>query len=192
MVYYRYLFKNLKRLSPNEGIVYSALLANSLFSSEHFSLDGSFSAEFAKAFIRENVETQGDECITYHPIPTRKLAKLLKMAEKTVREIKDDLEFKHHLIRKEKILCPMELLDMGYIDVDPETGLKGLQLLFYALLKDRSYHLHGTIDTWAVRLAEIMGLGTDEKAKKSVHNLLSALSKRGLVKRLPDGKLRIL
>lgn len=192
MIYYRYLFKHDWGLSSNEGMVYSALLRNSLMTSEHFSLDGKFNVEFAKAFIQENVDAQGKECIDYYPVSTRKLAKLLKMAEKTVREIKDDLEFKHHLVRKGKILCPMELIDMGYIDVDPETGLKGKQLLFYALLKDRGYHLHGTIDTWAVRLAEIMGIGTDEKAKKAVHNLLSELSKKGFVKRLPDNSLRIL
>lgn len=186
MVYYRYLFKHSWGLSPNEGLVYSALLSHSLMTSEHFDVDGDFDVELAKAYIHDNLEIEGKECISYDPISTRRLARLLNMSENTVRKIKDDLENKHHLIHRGLILCPLRLLDMGFIDVDIELGLKGLQLLFYGLLRDRSRLLHGTIDTWAVRLAELMGV-----SKKDIYNLLSILQRKGLVERLKDGKLKI-
>lgn len=187
MIYYRYLFKNDWGLSPNEGLVYSALLSHSLMTSEYFETDGSFSVEHAKAFIMENMEHTGMECIDYSPISTRKLARILRMKEDTVRKIKDDLSRKHHLIGFSVIICPLELLDAGYIDIPPDTCLKGRQLALYGLLKDRSRLYNGIIDTWASRLADIAGIN-----KGNVHRIIAELQKKGFVERLEDGKLRII
>lgn len=187
MVYYRYLFKNLKGLSPNEGLVYSALLSHSLMASEHFEVDGSFNVEYAKAFVSSNMEESGLECINYSPVSTRRLAKVLGMKEDTVRRIKRDLEYKHHLIGLSVIVCPLELLDSGYIDIPPDTSLKGRQLTFYGLMKDRSRLYDGVIDTWASRLAEIAGI-----KDTNAHKLIAELQKKGYVKRLENGKLKVI
>ena len=84
MVYYRYLFKHSWGLSPNEGLVYSALLSHSLMSvPENFDVDGTFSIENAKAFVADGQEVYGVECIDISPISTRKLSRLLGMSTRT-------------------------------------------------------------------------------------------------------------
>ena len=187
MVYYRYLFKNMKSLSPNEGLVYSALLSHSLMTSEHFDVDGNFDVGLAKTFIADNLETYGVECIDLNPVSTRKLSKVLGMKEDTIRRIKLDLRQKHHLISSAYIICPPELLGKGYIDIPSGTRLKGRQLTFYGLLKDRSSRYDGVIDTWTSRLADMAGI-----ENTNAHKLIAELQKKGYVKRLDDGKLKIL
>ena len=187
MVYYRYLFLNMEELSPNEGLVYSALLSHSLMVSEFFDLDGKFCPEYAKAAIQEHIEECSVEYIEYQPLSVNRLAKHLEMTRNSVRKILQDLRNKYRLFTDEIILCPSELIDAGYIDIPSGTKLKGLQLVYYGLLKDRSSLYRRVIDTWAYRLAELAGID-----KKAVYNLLTILHKKGFVVRRDDGKLRIL
>lgn len=177
----------MRELSPNEGLVYSALLSHSLMSiSECFDVDGSFSIANARAILSECMDDEGIGLIDYSLISTRRLARHLSMKEDTVRKIKADLKDKHCLIGYSVIKCPLELLDYGYIDIPPDTKLRGRQLAFYGLLRDRSSMYQGVIDTWAVKLAEIAGT-----TKSSIYKMLSQLEKKGYVERLDDGKLKI-
>ena len=186
MIYYRHLFKNDWGLSPNEGLVYSALLSHSLMTSENFEIDGSFNVEYAKAFVEDNMREVGVECVNYNPVSTRRLSKVLNMKEDTIRRIKKDLEHKYHLVGMSIIICPLQLLESGYIDIPSDTKLKGRQLTFYGLLKDRSRLYNGVIDTWASKLAEIAGI-----EDTNAHKLIAELQKKGYVERLANGKLRV-
>lgn len=186
MVYYRYLFNNDWGLSPNEGLVYSALLSHSLMTSENFDIDGSFNVEYARAYIMNKEEETGTECVDYNPVSTRRLSKVLGMKEDTIRRIKHDLKYKYHLIGPITIICPIELLEKGYIDIPPDTKLKGRQLAFYGLLRDRSKRYNGVIDTWASRLANIAGI-----KPTNAHKLIAELQKKGYVERLSNGKLKV-
>lgn len=186
MVYYRYLFRNEWGLSPNEGLVYSALLSHSLMTSENFEINGSFSMEYARTFVAENMEIYGEECIELNPVSTRKLTKVLGMKEDTIRRIRHDLVYKYNLMRRSVIICPLELLEAGYIDIPSNTKLKGRQLTFYGLLKDRGRLYNGVIDTWASKLADIAGINST-----NAHKLIVELQKKGFVERMPDGKLKI-
>ena len=182
MKFYRHLFQHMKELTPNEGIVYSEILFHSLMETESYTADGQFSRELAV----EGIMDDGDGCITYQPLSEARLMKRTCMSYPTVQKAVRSLKSKL-IIAGNRIKCPPELIERGYIEIPPDTSLRGRMLIFYGLLLDRSAPYGGITDTWAYRYEEICGVKKD-----NYYWLISQLQQRGFVERLEDGRLRII
>lgn len=180
MVYYNYLFRNLAELSPNEGILYSALVYKSLSVPECFSPDGKFSDEYAIAYAEDS-----DNFIALCDSNVTQLSKQTEMSRQTVRSCLFGLRSKY-LMSSDVISCPSALISQHYLTIPPGTGLKGQQLLFYGLLLHKSQLYGGTVDSWAYKLAEQSGLTID-----NVYVLIHILHRKGFIRRLDDGRLKI-
>lgn len=181
MVYYKYLFHNMRELSPNEGLVYSTLLSHSLMESENFLLDGTFSNDRAKLFAEDN-----GGYIDYQPLSTRQIMNRTDFSFPTVKKIVENLKDKH-IIGKDFILCPPELLDGGYLKVPKGTKLKGQQLLFYSYIIDLCSRYGGATDKWAYRMKEDCNLTSED----NVYFIIKQLKEKGFLERLSDRRLKI-
>ena len=188
MIYFKYLFHNLKDLSPNEGIVFSELLFHSLVSNPDYRSGEVFSIELAKDEMSRYKELQWVEDVRYYSMDYAKIVKRTEMSFPTVKKIIKSLHDKSLI--DNHILCPYDLLNEGFIRIPYNTNLKGRELIFYALLVDRAYQHEHTVDTWAYKLAELCGMKKDSEGY--IYMLINRLKKHNLVERLKDGKLRIL
>lgn len=184
-IYYKYLFSRRGEITDSEGIVYSALIYRALENPEFFDAEGNLDMENVRAFISDASEESGVECIDLPRINQSKLARSVGMTRgafiKAMKRLKDKF-----LVSDTFIICPLELLDGGYMELMPVEKLSAQQKVFYSFLKDRGRGYDGTIDTWASRLSEVFCT-----SKGNVYYLLSVLEKEGLVERQSDGKLRI-
>lgn len=186
MVYFKYLFQHMEDLSPNEGLVYSELLLNSLASNRRYLTGELLYIEAAREDV-ENYKVLGwEEEIDYYPVDTNSLMKATELSFPTVKKIMSCLQEKGY-VSQHSIKCPLELLSAGYIKIPHGTRLKGRHLIFYAFLLDRSYKHDGTVDTWAYRFKELCGV-----EEGHVYNMINHLKAKGLVERLEDNKLKIL
>lgn len=185
MVYFKYLFQHMEDLSPNEGLVYSELLLNSLVSNRQYLTGELLYIDAAKEAMKNFKLLGWDEDIEYYPMDTSLLMKRTELTFPTVKKILTSLQEKGY-ISQHYIRCSLEIINMGYIKIPYSTNLKGRQLIFYAFLLDRSRKHKGTIDTWAYRFKGLCGI-----EENNVYFLINRLKKEGLVERLDDGRLRI-
>lgn len=170
----------MKELSPNEGLVYSALLSHSLMESESFLADGSFSIPLARNYVLDN-----DGFIDLYPLSTKQLMKRTELTFPSVKKIMKILEHKF-IIGSGFIKCPVELLDKGHMNIPPETGLKGQQLIFYGYLIDLCRTHGGVTDRWASRMKDDCGLNSED----NVYFLIKQLKEKGFAERDSKGRLR--
>lgn len=109
---------------------------------------------------------------------------------KILEECDEQVDFVYYAIQ-----VPEGLIDNGYLDLPKNTGLKGMQLIFWAFINQRLGHYNErtgnfynkSLDTWASRLATDMGV-----KKKDIQNYIHCLTKRGFLKRSEDGKYLVL
>ena len=178
MIFYRYLFKNVKILSINERLVYSNLLDYSLKLSDVFFEDGIFQREHLMEYIDKNTNDVGWGNIPLLLPSLKELSRKLGIARNTLKKILN--KFKGlRLIDGNTIKCNKELFDLGYLILPDGLGIKGQLLVFYTFLKYRSKSFGGTIDTWAIALEEYTGINK------------RVINKKGLVQRLSSNKLKI-
>jgi len=185
MVYYKYLFLHMEDLTPNEGLVYSELLLNSLVSNEDYKTGELLYIDKAKDELANFQLLQWGEEVTYYELKVPILIKRTEMTFPTVKKALGELTRKEY-IKGGYIKCPLNLLRDGYIKIPNGTGAKGRQLVFYGFLLDRSRRYKGIIDTWAYRFSELCGVDADD-----AYFMIQQLKKKGLVERLEDGRLQI-
>lgn len=185
MIYYKHLFKYGEDLSPNEGLVYSELLLNSLVSNKQFRTGELLYVEAAKDAMATYKLLGWNQDIEYYPLEVKVLMKHTELTFPTIKKVLASLQEKGY-IRQGSIKCSLELINAGYIKIPYNTGLKGRQLLFYAFLLDRGHGHAGTVDTWAYRFKELCGI-----EEGHVYFMINKLKKEGLVERLEDGKLKV-
>lgn len=187
MIIYKYLFRLRDSLSGCDAIVYSTLVGHSITSyGECYNADGAFDIETAKEIISENYDYHRKDYIEYNPISYSKLSADTGITKRNIIYIMNKLREKRYIIDDE-IFCPMKLLDEGFIKLPQNTRLKGWQLIFYALLKERSIPYHGTIDTWAYRLAELF-----KTNDTNIYAYIKYLKDKGYIQRLKNGKIQVL
>jgi DNA-binding MarR family transcriptional regulator len=185
MVYYRFLFKHMDMLSINEKLVYSSLIAYSIRNTWYYYEDGALDSEYLNAELVRTANENGFGHIVLKMPSTLGLAKETGMSWNTIKKILE--RFKQiRLIEESLIVCHKELFDQGYITLPNDLCVKGQLLLFYCILEERSRYFNGTIDTWASKLGEILGI-----SKGAIQDMLYKLHKKGLVHRQPDGKLKV-
>ncbi|MEE1097629.1 MAG: replication/maintenance protein RepL [Bacteroidales bacterium] len=86
---------------------------------------------------------------------------------------------------------PRGLVESGFLKLPKNTGLKGMQLIFWAFINERLKHYNAKtgridnleIDSWASRIARDMGI-----KKKDAQNYIHILTKRNYLQRSEDGK----
>ena len=159
-IFYNYLFKYRDKLSGTDAITYSNILKMSVYS---------------RWFEREG------DYIKMRKLSATKLAEKCHCSErnihyslKTLREL--------GFIKEDAIYCPEEMTKR-YIKIPP-VDLKGWQLVFYSLLKERADYFGGSINTWASKLAEMFST-----TKSNAKMLISILKKKGYVYRASNGRL---
>lgn len=187
MVYFRYLFQNMEDLTPVEGLVYSELILHSLSQNERCCVDGMVNIQLSIEEL-EHIRMREFKCSYNTPYCPMKAATLMKHTEltfPTVQKTLTSLETKNY-ISDGWLLCPLQLIEDGYIKIPYKTNLKGRQLIFYAFLLDRAYSYGKVLDTWAYRFKELCDIN-----EGNVYFLFNKLKEKHLVKRLEDGKLRI-
>lgn len=191
-VYYKHLFTRRCDISDSEGIVYSALIYRALENSEFFNQEGELDMSAVRGFIHDGALESGTECLDLPKINQSKLAESVGMTRDAVIKILKRLKGRH-LIGSDFVMCPIELLDGGYMQLPvplkntpKERKLTSQQRVFYGFLKDRAIPYGGIIDTWASRLADLF-----VTSQQNTYYLLSVLERKGYLERLPDGRLKI-
>lgn len=172
-------------LSPNEGLIYSELLFNSLVSNPDYKTGELLYIDAVKEEIENYHFMMWEESIPYCPLDTREIMRRTEMSFPTVKKVMAALEAKKY-INDNYISCPLKLLKDGYIKIAKGTSLKGRQLIFYSFLLDRSKKYRGIIDTWAYRFKDLCGVDADD-----AYFMIKQLKKKGLVERLDDGRLKV-
>ena len=184
MIIYKLLFKKRDLCTCDESIVYSTLIGMSLMNtSECFDGDGTFSLECVDNYISFCHDMYNRYYIELTDIPIYKMSKMTGVSRRQMYNILANLR-KKRLIVDDTIFCPPKLLCDGFLKLPENTGLRGWQLVFYAFIKELSKNYNGSIDTWSSKLAEYFS--TSSTAIKS---LIRELTKKGYVKRMPNGKL---
>lgn len=191
-VFYKYFFARRGDISDSEGIVYSALIYRALENSDYYDAEGNLDIEKVKIFIRDESVDNGLECIDLPKINKSRIARSVGMTRDAVIKIIKRLE-KKFLIGDGFIVCPVELLGGGYIQLPvlpentpKEKMLTSQQRVFYGFLIDRALPYRGIIDTWAKRLAELFCT-----TPENTYYMLSVLERKGYLERLHNGKLKI-
>lgn len=185
MVYYKYLFLHMGDLTPNEGLVYSELLFHSLVSNKDYRTGDLLYIDKVKEDMINYQLMRWEESVPYYSLSVRELMDRTELTFPTVKKAVASLESKEY-IKNSYIMCPLDLLEGGYIKVLKNTELKGRQLIFYSYLVDRSRRYKGIIDTWAYRFKELCGVDTDD-----AYFMIKQLKKKGLLERLDDGRLKV-
>lgn len=204
MLYRKFLtdYKEWCSLSTNEQIVYSLLLNYAITRQDCvFDADGNLDMEF----VHDAIDISDDETLELPRVSYSKIANKCGISERSLKGrdgiiaslmSKGLLEMPY--IDYWKIVAPKDLIDGGYMVLPSETGLKELQLVFWAFICERLKHYNQNqarksndsrwlgnkrIDTWASKLAQDFGVKT-----KDVQNLIHKLAKKNFVKRSEDGK----
>ena len=134
MIYFKYLFHNLKDLSPNEGIVFSELLFHSLVSNPDYKSGEVFNIELAKDEMSRYKELQWVEDVRYYSMDYSKIMQHTEMSFPTVKKILKSLHNKN-LINAYHIICPYDLLNEGYIKIGTKKQLTELGIVSGGFLK---------------------------------------------------------
>lgn len=185
MVFYRYLFNNMKMLTINEKIVYSSLIGYSIRLSEDFYPDGQIDMEYVHLYIESRANAAGYGYIPLILPAIKEMSRELEVARNTLKKILNRFR-EIRLIENNTIVCHKDLFDSGYITLPANLGIKGQLLLFYTFLEYRSRSFGGTVDTYVSRLVELTGF-----SENCIYNMLYKLHKKELVERLPDGRLKV-
>ena len=172
-------------LTPDEGLIYSELLFNSLVSNKDYKTGELLYIDSAKEELENYQTLQWQETVTYYPLDVKDLMSKTEMTFPTVKKAISSLKTKGYICGGE-IKCPLALLQEGYIKIPKNTGAKGRQLVFYGFLLARSRRYKCIIDTWAYRFKKLCGTDADD-----VYFMIQQLKKKGLVERLDDGRLKI-
>ena len=174
-------------LDTKEKLVYSALVSNSIRNNEDFMEDGVLDSEYLRDYLCLEANGAGYSRLNLIMPPILGLSEELNMSRNTVKEIlkkfkREDIR----VIQNNRIVCHKDLFDSGYMELPNNLGIRGRLLVFYGFLEDRSRLHGGTIDTWASRLEELLGI-----SKEKIYDMLYKLHKKGLVQRLADGRLKV-
>lgn len=186
MIYFKYLLLSMGDLSPNDGIIYSELVFNSLTSNSVYMTGELLYIEAAKEETARQESNGGIGKILFYPLGVRELMQRTDMTFPTVKKSLAYLE-RSGYIMDDYLRCPFDLLNGGYIKLPERTGLKGRQLVFYSYLLSKAKKYGGIIDTWAYRLGEVCGISKD-----NVYFVIKELKRKDLVARLSDGRLKII
>lgn len=186
MVIYKGLFRYRNQFSGCEAILYSTLVSHSLWQyGEVFDGKGEFDMNFAKDYLEVCEDDNGYSYIDLPYFTCSTLSKTLKMSERNIRYTLKSLRQKR-IISDKFIYCPKWLIESGYLKLPDNTNLKGWQLVFYALLKNRSDYFGGSMDTWAYKIAEMF-----YTTPNNVYFLINVLKNKGYVRRGKDNKLLV-
>ena len=174
--------------TPDQQIVYSHLLAQSIIRSEQaFSTDGT--TVCYESILDFNCDDEGMiELCTFNVTRT---AKTLNMTRRNIHYCLGFLN-KIGYIQNDSIYCPKEIIEHGYFELKVESGLSKQLLIFYSWLYERASMYGGAIDTWSYKLAEMYGT-TDT----NVRMMESRLAQKGYVRRIKTldriyGKLQVI
>ena len=126
-----------------------------------------------------------NEFLEYFPLKPTQLAKKVEMTLPSIRKAMQTLSQKHYIIL-DMIKCPVKLLEGGYLKLPDNTNLKGLQLVFYAYIREKAHYFNGSIDTWAYKLAEVFHTSTN-----NIYYAIHELHRKGFVERLSNGRLSV-
>lgn len=183
IVYYKVLLNRARNLTPTERIVYSFLVSKSIsIIDEVFNADGcSLNIEELYKHLQDNHNS-----VYLYKISISKMMQSLNITKHTVIDSMKKLRELNY-INGEYIFVNRELIEGGYFELYRSDILTGQVLTFYSYLRDRAKMYDGCIDTYRSRLAQVF----DVKIY-SIDQYMAKLSKCGLIKRLDNGKLKIL
>ena len=184
MIVYNGLFSHKDIFSGCGAILYSTLVSHSIWSyGEFFDSYGELDMDAVNEHLDECKDENGVSYIELPYYTYSTLSSTLEMTERNVRYIIKDLQEGKYIV-DDGIYCSKWLINSGYTKIVKGTTLKGWQLVFYSLLKDRANYFGGSIDTWASRLAKLFSTTTN-----NVYFLISTLKKKGYVYRAKNGRL---
>lgn len=193
MIIYKDFFERRDEFSGSTAIVYSTLISYSLWKmgADAFDSKGDFDIIRVEEYMNTDYEYYGGDYIELQYFSCKTLAKTLNMSLRNVQYSVKFLRDEGYIMigddGNEYIKAERSVLRCGYIKIEPVKDLKGWQLVFYSILKERASYYNGSIDTWAERLAEIF-----KTTKENVHSLIRELKAKGYVKRLRNGRLLII
>lgn len=163
-VVYKKLFGMREKFTGTDAIVYSNLLRLSL---------------------RGTIVKSEDEYIKMYSIKNKNLAQICLCSERAITySIKYLKEIGY--IRDSDIYSPSAIINGGYLKLLNVKDLKGWELILYSFIKERSKYYNGPIDTYAYRIAELLGTTTN-----TIYGEIHRLKERGYVERLKDGLLLV-
>lgn len=180
--FYNVLLQDM-RLSPTERIIYSYLLYRSMTNIEYFYDNASGSLD--KSVIRETVER--NPYITCVHEKQNYIAEVLGVSEKSVWTSLQRLD-EMGITSDGTIYAGAEIiLDGGYFPIALYSGLKGMLLILYSFLKNKSEMNGGLLMMSKGKIASVMNT-----TECGITKLLNRLYRAGLAERLPDNRLKIL
>lgn len=186
MIVYKGLFPYREKFSGSSAIIYSTLVSHSLWEyGEVFDGQGCFDLDKTKLYLDVCKDKDGYSFIDLPYFTCSTLTTTLGMSERNVRYSLKDLREKK-ILTDDSICCPLWLIKGGYVKIVKGTMLKGWQLIFYSLLKERADYFGGQIDTWAYKLAEQFSTTTN-----NIYVLINILKSKGYVSRTKNNKLLV-
>lgn len=186
MIVYKRLFHHRDVFSGSSAIVYSTLVSYSLFEyGQVFDCDGNFDIDLVQMYLDDCRDEYGRSYIEVPYYTCSTITESMEMSERNVRYVLKDLRSRDFLVG-DYIYCPLNLIKGGYVKIVKGTDLKGWQLVFYSILKERASYFGGSIDTWAYKLADMFSTTTN-----NVYVLINTLKKKGYVYRSSNGRLVI-
>lgn len=186
--FYRYLFQNMKELTPTEKVVYSYVLSHSIALEPMFYDDERhICKQYIVEFLEEKIAIGARSRVKRYKLSQSKIAKDLGMSRNTVKAVMDSL-YEKYTVTDSTIDCPIELINTGYVECD--TDLSGKQLVLYLYLKDRSQPNHGIITSWAKTFYQVLGESL-QVSEKGIYDLLAALEGKQLIEYLGGSKRKI-
>ena len=177
---YKNLIEYRKRLSGSEMIVYSNIILESLLHyAEVYDINGKYS-------------NFGVECVIES---SKNLIQLKKPEYEKIRErtgLSKDSIFrciksltKKRIIRGNLLFVKKEIVQGGFVEL-ANCKLQGHQLIFFSILLNRAQYFHGTIDTWARKMAQEF-----HTTQNNVYVMINRLKKKGFMERSEKGMLVI-
>lgn len=183
-VFYNCLFYEERLQEPTDKIIYSYLVYKSIATMEAaFDSNGDFSYDEIRDELNEDYE-YAFEKISYY-----KIAKDLNISANTVSASLSRLSFSG-LFREDDeyfyIYYAKGIKDSFYFELEVDTCLKGMKLIFYSYLKSKSKVYGGIIPQKDYIQYREMNL-----SRKFYQKLLCELSKDGYMERTKNGKLKV-
>lgn len=169
---------------PTDRIIYSYLVYKSIAS-----LDAAFDSQgdFAYEEIRDELN-EGNECI-FEKVSYYKIGKDLDISINTVRASLVRLAFSGLFQEDEEyfyIYYTKGIKDGFYFELETDTRLKGMKLIFYSYLKSKAKRYGGFIPQRDYIQYREMNI-----SRKFYQKLLCELSKDGYMERTKNGKLKV-
>lgn len=186
MIIYKSLFPHRNKFNGSEAIIYSEIVSRSLLDSgKVFNSDGQFDFCNAKKYIASCENSDGHTFLKLPKFTCNSIMNSTNLSDRNVRYTLKQLRQKCVLFENH-VYCPDWLIEDGFLKLVDNTDLKGWQLVFYSLIKERTDYYGGEIDTFAYRLAELF-----ETTKNNIYVLLNILKKKGYIERLSNGHIAI-